>query len=100
MEFDPKGPSIPYLWLFVPKMDLYPKWTQSPVIGSTWTLGVRGAGLASEIAATWGSCEQPAFGRALRILPIVSIVVPFFGLTNSILRIPKGNPQKELQWRL
>ena len=33
-------------------------------------------------------------------LPIVSIVVPFFGLTNSILRILKGNPQKELQWRL
>ena len=30
----------------------------------------------------------------------VSIVVPFFGLTNSILRIPKGNPKKELQWRL
>ena len=33
-------------------------------------------------------------------IPIVSIVVPFFGLTNSILRIPKGNPKKELQWRL
>ena len=32
-------------------------------------------------------------------LPIVSIAVPFFGLTNSILRIPKGNPKKELQWR-
>ena len=27
--------------------------------------------------------------------PIVSIVVPFFGLTNSILRILKGNPKKE-----
>ena len=24
----------------------------------------------------------------------------FFGLTNSILRILKGNPKKELQWRL
>ena len=34
------------------------------------------------------------------IKPIVSIVVPFFGLTNSILRILKGNPKKELQWRL
>ena len=33
-------------------------------------------------------------------LPTVSIVVPFFGLTNSILRILKGNPKKELQWRL
>ena len=33
-------------------------------------------------------------------IPIVSIVVPFFGLTNSILRILKGNPKKELQWRL
>ena len=33
-------------------------------------------------------------------LPIVSIVVPFFGLTNFILRILKGNPKKELQWRL
>ena len=33
-------------------------------------------------------------------IPIVSIVVPFFGLTKSILRILKGNPKKELQWRL
>ena len=33
-------------------------------------------------------------------LPIVSIVVPFFGLTNCILRILKGNSKKELQWRL
>ena len=33
-------------------------------------------------------------------LPIVSIVVPFFGLTISILRNLKGNPKKELQWRL
>ena len=33
-------------------------------------------------------------------LPIVSIVVPFFGLTNFILSILKGSPQKELQWRL
>ena len=38
----------------------------------------------------------------LGLLPIVSIVVPFFGLTNSIyiLRILKGNPKKEPQWRL
>ena len=34
------------------------------------------------------------------MIPIVSIVIPFFGLTNSILRIPKGKPQKELQRRL
>ena len=27
-------------------------------------------------------------------IPIVSIVVPFFGLTISTLRILKGNPQK------
>ena len=38
--------------------------------------------------------------RRSAILPIVSIVVPFFGLTNSILRILKGNPKQELQWRL
>ena len=30
----------------------------------------------------------------------VSIVVPLFGLTKSILRIPKGNPKKELQWTI
>ena len=35
-----------------------------------------------------------------RGLPIFSIVVPFFGLTISILRILKGNPKKKLQWRL
>ena len=33
-------------------------------------------------------------------LPVVYIVVPFFVLTNSIVRILKGNPQKELEWRL
>ena len=33
------------------------------------------------------------------ILPVVSIVVPFFGLTKYILRI-LGIPKKELQWRL
>ena len=33
-------------------------------------------------------------------LPLVSIVVPFFGLTNSILGILKGIPKKELQLRL
>ena len=31
---------------------------------------------------------------------IFSIVVPFFGLTDSILRIPKSRAKKELQWRL
>ena len=30
----------------------------------------------------------------VQFLPIVSIVVPFVGLTKSILRILKGNPQK------
>ena len=34
------------------------------------------------------------------ILPIVSIVVPLFGVAKSILRILKGDPKKELQWRL
>ena len=34
------------------------------------------------------------------LVPIVSIVVPFFGLTSSILRIPQDKPEKELQWRL
>ena len=38
--------------------------------------------------------------KSLRPLPIVSIVVPFFGLTNSLFRILKGNPKKELQWGL
>ena len=35
-------------------------------------------------------------------VPIVSIVVPFFGLTNfCIIKDPKkGNPRTELQWRL
>ena len=37
---------------------------------------------------------------ASETLPIVSIVVPFLGLTNFILRILKGTPKKELQWRL
>ena len=47
--------------------------------------------------------ESTADGRsfaAILITPIVSIVVPFVGLTKSILRILKGNPKKELQWRL
>ena len=33
-------------------------------------------------------------------IPILSIVIPFLDLTNSILRILKGNPKKELQRRL
>ena len=36
--------------------------------------------------------SQKVFGCVA--LPAVSIAVPFFGLTNFILRIPKGNPQK------
>ena len=35
--------------------------------------------------------SDPCFFQSL---PIVSIVVPFFGLTNSILRILKGSPKK------
>ena len=31
---------------------------------------------------------------------MVSIVVLFWGLAKSILRIPKGKPKRELQWRL
>ena len=41
--------------------------------------------------------DEKALGRRL---PKVSIVVPFLGLTKSILRILKGSPEKELQWRL
>ena len=38
--------------------------------------------------------------KEVKPLPIVSIAVPFSGLTNFVLRILKGNPEKELQWRL
>ena len=56
----------------------------------------------------YGNCGVfPIMGNAgfisstvVPLLTIVSIVVSFFGLTNSILRILKGNPKKELQWRL
>ena len=47
------------------------------------------------VQALWSSLHRLCSGT-----PVVSIVVPFFGLTNSILRFLKGNPQKELQWRL
>jgi len=40
------------------------------------------------------------FSAPAQGLPIVSIVVPFFGLTNYILRNLQGIPKKELQWRL
>ena len=33
-------------------------------------------------------------------LPVVSIVVPFFGLPFRILNIELVKPKKELQWRL
>ena len=33
-------------------------------------------------------------GTSIWGLPIVSIVVPFFGLTNFVLGILKGKPQK------
>ena len=45
-------------------------------------------------------CRAKLFRFFWGDLPIVSIVVPFFGLTKSILRILKSNPKKELQWRL
>ena len=39
--------------------------------------------------------KGPKPGRqAFRSLPIVSIVVPFFGLSKYIVRILQGNPQK------
>ena len=43
-----------------------------------------------------------SFPRSDTKLPIVSIVVPLFGLTSFIMvRILSGNPpKKELQWRL
>ena len=45
--------------------------------------------------------EDVALGlRRILSPPIVSIVVPFSGITISILRIPNNNPQKELQRRL
>ena len=37
---------------------------------------------------------------SLLSLSIVSVEVPFFGLTHSILRILNGSPKKELDWRL
>ena len=35
--------------------------------------------------------------RSFRELPIVSIVLPFFGLTKYMIRILEGNTKKELQ---
>ena len=59
---------------------------------------VSGAGLRGAL----GLFSEPTVsrGEGLHDLPIVSVVVPLFGLTISILRILKGNPKKELQWRL
>ena len=48
----------------------------------------------------FGGLEMFSNQGRVGVLPIVSIVVPFFGLTNYVLRILEGNPQKELQWRL
>ena len=56
--------------------------------------GVPGFG-GIRLGAVQGECRIRVQG-----LPIVSIVVLFFGLTSSILRILRGNPKKELQWRL
>ena len=41
-----------------------------------------------------GEFEIRLIRRAYFGLPIVSIVVPFLGLTKSTLRILKGNPKK------
>ena len=55
------------------------------------------ARLESEFRAFCGSALKSS---SRWLIPIVSIVVPFFGLTNSTYRILKGSPKKELQWRL
>ena len=44
--------------------------------------------------AAAANCYLPVGG-----LVIVSIVVPFIGLTIFMMRMQKGNPKKELQWR-
>ena len=58
---------------------------------------VSGRGPKTGWVSTKASCKN-RFGVCMA--PIVSIVVPFFGLTSSILRILNCNPKKELQWRL
>ena len=58
-------------------------------------IGLRGGRLCRA-----GPCGEPKAGvdpvasGAGPDLPIVSIVVPFFGVTKSILRIPEGNPKR------
>ena len=51
------------------------------------------------IACSRTTWELPASRRSKRakpILPIASMVVPFFGLASFDFRILKGNPKKEL----
>ena len=52
------------------------------------------AAIALLLVVLYGACG------VFTTLPIVSIVVPFVGLTNFVSRILKGNPNKELPWRL
>ena len=47
----------------------------------------------SSFAAILGDGSVVTWGHLLQV-PVVSVVVPFFGLTSFILRILKGNPQK------
>ena len=46
------------------------------------------------------SCLLPRPGLGFRVCTYSLHCSSLFGLTNSILRILKGNPKKELQWRL
>ena len=54
--------------------------------------------VAMEFKKLHAGCLGPRGRHEDHTLPIVSIVVPFFGLTNLIIGI--RNPKKELQWRL
>ena len=53
------------------------------------------------VALPRGGCSAQQLLAVPRFDPAYSLhCSSFFGLTNSILRILKGNPKKELQWRL
>ena len=63
-----------------------------------------GYGQGFERLSTCRSCSAPGFWLR-RLYPLYLLYYSlhcssFFGLTSFILRILKGNPQKELQWRL
>ena len=46
------------------------------------------------------ACQSEGPQTKFKAVPVVSIVVPVVGVTNSISRILEGIPKKELQWRL